>query len=63
MLCPTERISSMWLILLRDFSQFLPRLNSTVQIEEDEAEEASTSDRVPGIELAFLPIHLTVNCS
>ncbi|PRQ42774.1 putative mon2, dimerization and cyclophilin-binding domain, guanine nucleotide exchange factor [Rosa chinensis] len=51
MLCPTEHISSMWLILLRDFSQFLPRLNSTVQIEEDEAEEASTSDRVPDTHL------------
>lgn len=67
MLCPTEHIPSMWLILLRDFSQYLPRLDSTIQIEEDDAEEVSTSDRVPGIEIfSFLfnfPIHLTVNYS
>nr|XP_011466433.1 PREDICTED: protein MON2 homolog [Fragaria vesca subsp. vesca] len=51
MLCPTEHIPSMWLILLRDFSQYLPRLDSTVQIEEDDAEEVSTSDRVPDAHL------------
>lgn len=63
MLCPTEHISSMWLILLQDFLQYLPRLNSAVQSEEDDAEEASTSDRVPGRKLGCFPIHLTVNCS
>ncbi|KAM1468445.1 hypothetical protein ACFX2I_033404 [Malus domestica] len=47
MLRPTELISSMWLILLRDFLQYLPRLHSSVQKEEDGAEEASTSDQVP----------------
>lgn len=51
MLCPTEYISSMWLILLQDFLQYLPRLNSAVQSEEDDAEEASTSDRVPDAHL------------
>ncbi|XP_050379358.1 uncharacterized protein LOC126796668 isoform X2 [Argentina anserina] len=51
MLCPTEHISSMWLILLRDFSQYLPRLNSTAQIEDDDTGEASTSDRDPDAHL------------
>lgn len=63
MLCPTEHISAMWLILLQDFLQYLPRLNSAVQSEEDDAEEASTSDRVRGIKLGCFAIHLTVNCS
>lgn len=57
MLRPTELISSMWLILLRDFLQYLPRLHSSVQ-EEDGAEEASTSDQVPGIQSACLPPYL-----
>ncbi|ONI04754.1 hypothetical protein PRUPE_6G338000 [Prunus persica] len=47
MLRPTEHISSVWLNLIRDFLQYLPRLSSAVQNEEDDAEEASTSDQVP----------------
>ncbi|XP_021817433.1 protein MON2 homolog isoform X3 [Prunus avium] len=47
MLRPTEHISSVWLNLIRDFLQYLPRLCSAVQNEEDDAEEASTSDQVP----------------
>lgn len=58
MLRPTELISSMWLILLRDFLQYLPRLHSSVQKEEDGAEEATTSDQVPGIQSACLPPYL-----
>lgn len=55
MLRPTEHISSVWLNLIRDFLQYLPRLCSAVQNEEDDAEEASTSDQVPGIKLACFP--------
>ncbi|CAL2269403.1 unnamed protein product [Prunus armeniaca] len=47
MLRPTEHISSAWLNLIRDFLQYLPRLCSAVQNEEDDAEEAGTSDQVP----------------
>ncbi|KAI5326578.1 hypothetical protein L3X38_035652 [Prunus dulcis] len=47
MLRPTEHISSVWLNLIRDFLQYLPRVCSAVQNEEDDAEEASTSDQVP----------------
>ncbi|XP_034218280.1 protein MON2 homolog isoform X3 [Prunus dulcis] len=47
MLRPTEHISSVWLNLIRDFLQYLPRVCSAVQNEDDDAEEASTSDQVP----------------
>ncbi|KAE8010084.1 hypothetical protein FH972_006478 [Carpinus fangiana] len=46
LLCPTEHISSMWLILLRELLIYLPRADSPLQNEEDESEHASTSDHM-----------------
>ncbi|XP_041019772.1 protein MON2 homolog isoform X5 [Juglans microcarpa x Juglans regia] len=47
LLRPTEQISSMWLILLREFLLYLPRSNSPLQNEEDESEHTSSSDHLP----------------
>ncbi|KAK7838901.1 protein mon2 like protein [Quercus suber] len=45
LLCPTEDISSMWLILLRELLLYLPRSESPLENEEDESEH--TSDHIP----------------
>ena len=47
LLCPTEDISSMWLILLRELLLYLPRSESPLENEEDESEH--TSDHIPGM--------------
>ncbi|KAK9292717.1 hypothetical protein L1049_020696 [Liquidambar formosana] len=44
MLHPPENLSSMWFLLLQELLQYLPRSDSLLQSEEDEAEEASTRD-------------------
>ncbi|KAK4596244.1 hypothetical protein RGQ29_014332 [Quercus rubra] len=45
LLCPTEDISSMWLILLRELLLYLPRSESPLENEEDESEHSS--DHIP----------------
>ncbi|GAV64231.1 Sec7_N domain-containing protein [Cephalotus follicularis] len=45
LLRPTERLSSMWLILLREILQYLPRSDSHQPNEEDASGQTSTSDQ------------------
>lgn len=52
LLHPTELISSMWLVLLRELLQYLPRSDSSLQNDDDDDKQASSTDNVPGIELA-----------
>ncbi|XP_022932524.1 protein MON2 homolog isoform X1 [Cucurbita moschata] len=47
LLRPTDAISSMWLILLREFLQYLPRSGSP-SIHENDGDQTSTSYLVPG---------------
>ncbi|CAK7340899.1 unnamed protein product [Dovyalis caffra] len=47
LLCPTESISSMWPILLRELLQYLPKSDSSLQKEEDDARQASFTDNSP----------------
>lgn len=51
LLRPTERLNSMWLVLLRELLQYLPGSDSALQSEEDEPEQASTSDHGQDIHL------------
>ncbi|KAM6576949.1 hypothetical protein CsatB_028786 [Cannabis sativa] len=53
LLVPTEHFSSMWLILLRDLLQYLPRSDTPVQDEEDEAGPTSIVDRIPDTNLGL----------
>ncbi|KAH9688326.1 ARM repeat superfamily protein [Citrus sinensis] len=46
LLSPTEQLSSMWLVLLREILQYLPRSDSPLQKKEDEEEPPSTSDNI-----------------
>ncbi|WCJ43970.1 ARM repeat superfamily protein [Euphorbia peplus] len=45
---PAEHISSMWLVLLRELLQYLPRSDSSMEKEDDEVKLASIGDNVPG---------------
>lgn len=47
LLCPTEYISSMWPILLRELLQYLPKSYSSLQKEEADARQASITDKSP----------------
>ncbi|KAJ4719601.1 Protein MON2-like protein [Melia azedarach] len=47
LLNPAEHFSSMWLILLRELLQYLPRSDSPAQNKEDEEEQPGTSDNIP----------------
>ncbi|XP_044475978.1 protein MON2 homolog isoform X3 [Mangifera indica] len=47
LLSPTEQLSSMWLILLRELLQYLPKSDSSFQNKENEAEQPGTSDSIP----------------
>ncbi|KAI9098922.1 hypothetical protein K1719_024689 [Acacia pycnantha] len=47
LLRPTEHISSMWLILLREFLQYLPGEDSRLQSEDDKSDHARSSNIVP----------------
>lgn len=47
LLRPTEYISSMWPILLRELLQYLPKSYSSLQKEEDDARQASITDKSP----------------
>uniref|UniRef100_A0A6N2LZA3 Protein MON2 homolog n=1 Tax=Salix viminalis TaxID=40686 RepID=A0A6N2LZA3_SALVM len=47
LLSPTEYISSMWPILLRELLQYLPKSYSSLQKEEDDARQASIADKSP----------------
>lgn len=49
LLCPTEDISTMWLILLRELLLYLPRSESPLQNEEDESQH--TGDHIPDVHL------------
>ncbi|KAL5566940.1 hypothetical protein UlMin_030104 [Ulmus minor] len=51
LLRPIEHLSSMWLILLRDILQYLPKLNSPLQDEEDKAGQPSRVDHNPDSDL------------
>lgn len=53
LLSPTEQLSPMWLVLLRDLLQYLPRTDSRAENEEDEAVQPGTSDDTSGIELPW----------
>ncbi|XP_043815885.1 protein MON2 homolog isoform X2 [Manihot esculenta] len=48
LLHPTELISSMWLVLLRELLQYLPRSDSSLQNDDDDVKQASSTDNVPG---------------
>ncbi|KAF2298518.1 hypothetical protein GH714_023926 [Hevea brasiliensis] len=48
LLHPTELISSMWLVLLRELLQYLPRSDSSLQKNDEEVKQASITDNVPG---------------
>ena len=54
LLRPTEHISSMWLILLPEFLQYLPKQDSHLKSEDDKIEQARsyTSDHASGIEVS-----------
>ncbi|KAG6735671.1 hypothetical protein POTOM_061681 [Populus tomentosa] len=47
LLRPTECISSMWPILLRELLQYLPKSYSSLQKEEADARQASITDKSP----------------
>ncbi|XP_024026387.1 protein MON2 homolog [Morus notabilis] len=51
LLVPTEHLSSMWLILFRDILQYLPKLDSSLLEEGDEAGPTSTVDQNPDANL------------
>ena len=53
LLSPTEQLSPMWLVLLRDLLQYLPRSDSRTENEEDEAAQPGTSDNISGIEMSW----------
>ncbi|KAF5740546.1 protein MON2 isoform X1 [Tripterygium wilfordii] len=46
LLCPTEQMSSMWLILLRQLLQYLPRPDLPLQNGENVSEQSSTTDTI-----------------
>ncbi|XP_050223198.1 uncharacterized protein LOC126673214 isoform X2 [Mercurialis annua] len=47
LLRPTEHIPSMWLVLLRELLQYLPRSDS-LETEDDELKQAGISDNISG---------------
>ncbi|XP_028770763.1 protein MON2 homolog isoform X2 [Neltuma alba] len=47
LLRPTEHISSMWLILLREFLQYLPGEDSHLQSEDDKMDHPRSTNLVP----------------
>ncbi|KAK3200540.1 hypothetical protein Dsin_023955 [Dipteronia sinensis] len=49
LLSPTEQLSPMWLVLLRDLLQYLPRSDSPTENEEDEAAQPGTSDNISDV--------------
>ncbi|XP_048323990.2 uncharacterized protein LOC107412268 isoform X2 [Ziziphus jujuba] len=53
LLRPADHLSSMWLILLRDFLKYLPRSDSPSQDEEDEAVQASAIDQNQDADLKY----------
>ena len=46
LLRPTEHISSMWLVLLREVLQYLPRQDSHLQSEDGKIDQARGSDLI-----------------
>lgn len=44
---PTEHISSMWPVLLREFLQYLPRQDSHLQNEDGKIDQATGLDLIP----------------
>ncbi|XP_010546618.1 PREDICTED: protein MON2 homolog isoform X2 [Tarenaya hassleriana] len=46
---PPEHLSSMWLILLREFLHYLPRFDFVASNEEGEAEQSSTGEHANGV--------------
>ncbi|KAF7805180.1 protein MON2-like protein isoform X1 [Senna tora] len=59
LLRPTERISSMWLLLLREFLQYLPREDSHLQNEDDKIGQARSSDVIPDFEIKYKALNGT----
>ncbi|KAI9186171.1 hypothetical protein LWI28_014359 [Acer negundo] len=49
LLSPTEQLSPMWLVLLRDLLRYLPRSDSRTENEEDEAAQPGTSDNISDV--------------
>ncbi|KAL5770732.1 hypothetical protein ACOSP7_014886 [Xanthoceras sorbifolium] len=49
LLSPTEQLSPMWLVLLRDLLQYLPRSDSHAENEEDEAAPPGISDNISDV--------------
>ncbi|KAJ4841109.1 hypothetical protein Tsubulata_003740 [Turnera subulata] len=44
---PSENISSMWLVLLRELLEYLPRSDSSLQSEDDEVKQLNSTDSFP----------------
>ncbi|KAJ7973440.1 protein MON2-like isoform X1 [Quillaja saponaria] len=51
LLRPAEHIASMWLVLLREFLQYLPRQDCHLPDEEAEADPARSCDHIPDSEV------------
>jgi hypothetical protein len=52
LLGPTEHISSMWPVLLREFLQYLPRQDTHVQIEDGKIDQARGSDLISDMKIS-----------
>lgn len=46
-LCPTEQLSSMWILLLRELLRYFPTSHSPSQTEESEINKATSNDLIP----------------
>lgn len=52
LLGPTEHISSMWPVLLREFLQYLPRQDPQLQNEDGKIDQARGLDLMPCMEVS-----------
>lgn len=52
LLRPTEHISSMWPVLLREFLQYLPRQDSYLQNEDGKIDQARVYDLILVMEVS-----------
>lgn len=49
LLSPADQLSPMWLVLLRNLLKYLPRTDSRVENQTDEAVQPGTSDNISGM--------------
>jgi len=52
LLGPTEHISSMWPVLLREFLQYLPRQDTHFKNEDGKIDQARGLDLIPGMKIS-----------